>query len=129
MNHTIQPVIWALVCVLVLSIEAPAQAEWYNPWTWGQTSAKKKVTRQEPSTLQKVNHSTKQFFVKTADFLNPFDDSDSKPKHQRTSYSSGYSALKSSKNSSWGFGSWFAPEPAPPPETVSDFMALPRPKF
>lgn len=108
---------WASRVVLGLLLLAvtsgPAQAEWgfYNPFASHQA---KTASKSEPSTLTKMNQSTQQFFSKTADFLNPFNDADDKPP-------------KKESGSFWG--SWFGPsEPEPlPPATVGEFMGLPRP--
>ncbi|TWT31549.1 hypothetical protein [Blastopirellula retiformator] len=92
-------VVWGLL--LLVATGGSVQAEWsfYNPFA--SQPAKKKPS--QPS-----------FFSKTADFLNPFNDADDKPK-------------KKESGSFWG--SWFGPsEPEPlPPATVGEFMGLPRP--
>ncbi|PQO34300.1 hypothetical protein DTL21_12265 [Bremerella cremea] len=129
MNRTHQVIVWTLVCLLGLSMPLSAQADWYNPLTWGSsTSAPKKP--KGPSTFQKINNGTKDFFYKSADFLNPFNDGDDAKTTKRTSYNGGYrSTSKKQEDSSW-FGGWFSSEPEPgPPQTVSEFMDLPRPKF
>ena len=126
MKRTHQLLAWTLVCLFALSLPVAAQAEWYNPLSWVSSSSSSKKKSKEPSTLQKINSGTKDFFYKSADFLNPFDDADDNKKKKRYGYRS-----RSSKQeeTSW-LGSWFAPEPEPgPPETVSDFLDLPRAKF
>ena len=130
MKRTHQIIVWTLVCLLGLSLPMSAQAEWYNPLSWGSSSytAKKSTV---PSTLPKINSGTKDFFSKSADFLNPFNDGDDSKKSKRYSYNGGYrsASKKKTEESSW-FGNWFTTEPEPgPPQTVSEFMDLPRPKF
>ena len=128
MKRTQQLLAWTLVCLFALSLPVAAQAEWYNPLSWGSSSSSSKKKSKEPSTLQKINSGTKDFFYKSADFLNPFNDGDDNKKTRYT-YNGGYRSSKKQEETSW-FGSWFAPEPEPgPPETVSDFLDLPRAKF
>ncbi|MHC2066953.1 hypothetical protein ACYFX5_05750 [Bremerella sp. T1] len=127
MNRFKQLTIWTLVGVLALSVPAVASAEWYNPMSWMSSSSSKKS--KSPSTLQKLNKGTKDFFSTTADYMNPFNDADDHKKKQRYSYNGGYRSSKKKEESSW-FGGWFSSEPEPgPPETISDFMDLERPKF
>ncbi|MCC9604737.1 hypothetical protein LOC68_26510 [Blastopirellula sp. JC732] len=115
----------ALLGLFVLALSGtPAKAEWgvYNPF--GSKPAKK-TAKKEPSTLSKMNHSTQQFFSKTADFLNPFNDADEKPKKKVIPK---VSRTKETNSSWWSsmFGGGSEPEP---PETVDQFMSLDRPKF
>ncbi|GAA4422831.1 hypothetical protein [Bremerella cremea] len=122
--------VWTLVCISCLSLPAAASAEWYNPLSWTSSSASSKKKSKEPSTLQKFNQGTKDFFSKSADFLNPFDDADDKKKtNTRYQYNGGYRSSKKKEESSW-FGSWFQSDPEPrPAETISDFLDAPRPEF
>lgn len=128
MNRTVRHFLATLVIASVLGMQAEVQADWYNPFSWGETPTKK-VSKKEPGTLEKFNDGTKDFFSKTADFLNPFNDGESASKSTRYSYNGGYRASKPSE-SSWGWGSWFDSKPKKTaPETVSDFMDLERPRF
>ncbi|MBA2115081.1 hypothetical protein [Bremerella alba] len=121
-----QLVIWTLVCVCVVSVPTIASAEWYNPMSWMGSSSKKKS--KGPSTIQKINNGTKDFFTTTADYMNPFNDGDDHKK-KRYTYNGGYRSSKKQEDSSW-FGNWFTSEPDPgPPQTVSDFLDLERAKF
>lgn len=109
----------ALLGLFVLALSgSPAKAEWgiYNPFS---SKPAKKTAKKEPSTLTKMNHSTQQFFSKTADFLNPFDDADSKKK----------TVKKPKKESTSWWSSMFGSSEPAPPETVDQFMSLDRPKF
>ncbi|RCS42151.1 hypothetical protein DTL42_20180 [Bremerella cremea] len=131
MKRTTQIIVWTLVCLLGASLPMSAQAEWYNPLSWGSSPAPAKKST-GPSTLQKINNGTKDFFYKSADFLNPFDDAEDEKPTRRTTYRGGYhsaSKKKQQESSSW-FGGWFSTEPEPaPPQTVSEFLDLPRSKF
>ncbi|MFI4874686.1 MAG: hypothetical protein ACIALR_05090 [Blastopirellula sp. JB062] len=119
---------WMRLTVLGLFLLAMpgsmAHAEWgfYNPFA--STSAKK-TAKKEPSTLSKMNESTQEFFSKTADFLNPFDDDKAKPK--RKVIPSLKKPKKESDKSWWS--SLFGPSEPEPPETVDQFMSLERPRF
>ncbi|TWT31548.1 hypothetical protein [Blastopirellula retiformator] len=113
----------ALLGLFVLTLSAaPAQAEWglYNPFA---SKPAKKTAKKEPSTLSKMNQSTQQFFSKTADFLNPFNDGDEKPKKKVVPKIS-----RSKESTSW-WSSMFGGGDPEPPETVDQFMSLDRPKF
>lgn len=112
----------ALLGLFALALSgSPAKAEWglYNPFA---AKPAKKTAKKEPSTLSKMNHSTQQFFSKTADLLNPFDDAGAKKKT--------VPSLKKPKKetTSWWSSMFGSSEPAPP-ETVDQFMSLDRPKF
>jgi len=121
-----QLVIWTLVCVCVVSVPTIASAEWYNPMSWMSSSSKKKS--KSPSTLSKINTNTKNFFTKTADYMNPFNDADDHKKKQRYSYNGGY--RNKQKQDEPGWFDWMYTEPDPgPPQTVSDFLDMERPKF
>lgn len=129
MKRTSLVIVWTLVCLLGLSLPMSAQAEWYNPLSWGGSSAPAKKPA-GPSTLQKINTGTKDFFYKSADFLNPFDDAEDEKPTKRTTYRGGYHSASKKKQESSSWFSWFAPEPEPaPPQTVSEFLDLPRSKF
>lgn len=126
MNRTKQLFIWTLVCLCMLSLPAAASAEWYNPMSWMGSSSSKKSSG--PSTLQKINENTKQFFYKTGDYLNPFNDGNDK-KDTRYKYNGGFRGKKKQQSSSW-FGGLFTTEAEPKPaETISDFLDAPRPGF
>jgi len=127
MNRRIRLLVWALACTVILSAQAEARAEWYNPMSWTTSSNK---SRGKQSTFSKVAGGTKDFFNKTADYLNPFNDANDKPK-KKTRF--GGSTFRSSKtedtSSSWDIGSWFTTEEPRTAETVSDFMDMDRPNF
>lgn len=129
MNRIVQRFLAVLVITSVVSLQAEVQADWYNPFGWGEKPAKK-VSRNEPSTIEKLNDGTKDFFHKTADFLNPFNDGEPAPKKKRYSYNGGGYRTAKKQESSWGWGSWFQSKPEKTaPQTVSDFMDLERPDF
>lgn len=120
-----QLVIWTLVCVCVVSVPTIASAEWYNPMSWMSSSSKKKSSG--PSTLSKINTNTKNFFYKTADYMNPFNDADDNKK-ERYSYNGGYRGKQKKEEPGWFDWMYSEPEPGPP-QTVSDFLDLERAKF
>lgn len=129
MNRIVQHLLAMLVIAVVLGLQADVQAEWYNPFGWGEKTTKK-TSRKEPGTIEKLNNGTKDFFYKSADFLNPFNDGDDTPKKTRYSYNGGGYRPSKKQDSSWGWGSWFQSKPEKSaPQTVSDFMDLERPDF
>jgi hypothetical protein len=83
--------------------------------TWPSQSKKS----QGPSTMQKLNKNTKEFFGKTKNVLMPWSTSSQKPTDSRK-------AKKKSFFSSW------IPKPKrekEPPKTVTDFLGQERPRF
>lgn len=88
------------------------------PWLTRSSAPTRKA---EPSTLEKVNQGTKDFFGKTKEVLMPWSTTPQKPAARTSS--------KSAKSSSW-FSSWW-PEKKKEPEirTVNDFLGLERPQF
>jgi hypothetical protein len=107
--------------------------QWPKLWT-GATTAKAK-TRQ-PSAAQKVTNSTKQFFSKTADALNPWDDakdqqaSAPKPPTGKNVFSQASASKSKNEKStslipSWPWGDKEKPQEERP-KTVTDFLAQPR---
>ncbi|PHS00741.1 MAG: hypothetical protein COA78_23595 [Blastopirellula sp.] len=125
----------ALICAtFLLSASNPVQADWgiSNPFSWGST--KKTTKKKAPSTLSKMGTSTKDFFYKTGDFLNPFNDGKetSRPSLRKMpslpQLPSSRSKPKAEKKSSWT--SWLYPAEEPQaPRTVEEFMRLERSKF
>jgi hypothetical protein len=115
-----------------------ATSGWKFPKLWpsGTTS---RTTRKPagPSTWQKMTTSTKSFFSKTADVLNPFDDADDNqsaapPITGSNAYfaQAGRQKKKEEKSSTF-LPSWWTSEEEKPQkaETVQDFLARPRPGF
>jgi hypothetical protein len=88
------------------------------PWTARPAST---TRRNEPSTLEKINQGTKDFFGKTKEVLMPWSSSSKKPASRAGS--------RQPAKTSW-FSSWF-PEKKKEPEirTVNDFLSLERPQF
>jgi len=119
---------WLLAGALMFSAPYETRAEWYNPLSW--TSSSKKSSNKE-GTFSKVTNGTKDFFNKTADYLNPFNDANDKPKKKKTRF--GGSTFRSSKKqeepSAWDIGSWFTSDEPGTAQTVSDFMDMDRPNF
>jgi hypothetical protein len=116
---------------------AAKESSWAKLPGFGSDSktAKKPAGKKEPSTLTKMNNSTKSFFNKTADVLTPWDNNKKKPiSKQPTGYGTGGGAKTTAKAkkeepkgnilTSW----WKDKEPEPKrPKTVSDFIAGERP--
>lgn len=102
---------------------------WGMPKLWPQSTAKKPT---QPSTFSKMQTGTKQFFSKTADVLNPFDDANDPPKSSTSSSwnpfrSASTSGSTPAKKSSW---MWGAEEEEPSgPRTVNEFLAQPKPSY
>jgi hypothetical protein len=90
--------------------------------SWG-TSKKKPSASREPSTLNKLNKGTKEFFGKTKDVLMPWSKSSKKPAARPVS------TKKTPAKTPW-YKSWFTQkEPEKKPMTVSDFIGQDRPEF
>lgn len=115
---------------------ASANSTWRWPSLWSSSPTKKaKANTKQPSAVQNVTKSTKQFFSKTADALNPFDDAQAKQKQlpitgSNTVFSQASSSkAKDAKNTSlipsWMSGGSTKEEK---PKTVTDFLAQPRPQ-
>jgi hypothetical protein len=88
----------------------------------------------QPSAMQKVGRSTKNFFSKTADVLTPWDNDKKTAPRARTAtgvrrtYAGSPSAEKEEKKSF--LPNWFSKKDAPEePRTVNGFIAQPRPRF
>lgn len=105
---------------------------WSMPSLWPKSTSKKSS---QPSTWSKMQSGTKQFFSKTADVLNPFDDAKDPPKSSGSSsgmwnpfQSASNSSGTPAKKSSW---SWGAAEEEKPsgPRTVNEFLAQPKPAY
>lgn len=110
-------------------------------WSWPSSSKKATkatgassaaVTTKKPpeksswarSTFGTMGATTKKFWGETVDFLNPFD-------NKREPRQQGYQpqSLTESKEDS-RFFSWLTPEPPESePQSVNDFLRMPRPKF
>ena len=92
----------------------------------------------KPSTWQKMSSSTKGFFSKTADVLNPFDDQEDAVAEPSITGSNSYFSQASArrgrtKKKSGGMSllpTWpFGEEKPEEPETVNSFLARPRPGY
>ncbi|MEN6496490.1 MAG: hypothetical protein ABFD16_19565 [Thermoguttaceae bacterium] len=82
-------------------------------------SASTHKASREPSTLEKMNRNTKQFFGKVGQTLSP---SKPAPKKQPSPYNPWVKQTKKEKTSM--FGSWFAPKEPPPPRSLNEWMEL-----
>ena len=108
-------------------------AGWRMPKLLPSTSAKRPTG--QPTALQKMTSGTKQFFSKTADALNPWDDAnDAQPQRASGSHSafSRATSKKKKESDSGGSGllpaSWWSSEEDTKDKTVNDFLSRPRPK-
>jgi hypothetical protein len=109
----------------------PPTSGWKMPKLLPQASAPKRRTKKQPSTLSKMTSGTKNFFSKTADALNPWDD---KPQEQPkiTGSNSIFSQQKkAAREEDKGSGilpaSWWSADKDARPKSVNDFLAQPRP--
>lgn len=82
------------------------------------TASKKK----QPSPLDRIGQTSKQWWGATADFLNPFDD-DPKPRRQQ-----GYQP-QNERQQKPGFFSWFSQPEEEEITSVVDFIGQPRPRM
>ena len=106
-------------------------SSWGLPRLWPKTSAAKRPTGQ-PTALDKMTRGTKQFFSKTADVLNPWDDETDQPAPRPSGSNSAISRATKKKNESSGSGLlpaswWSSDEPDGRDKTVNDFLSRPRP--
>lgn len=117
---------------------APASKSkgWSMPKLWPSSTATRKPS--QPSTLSKMTTGTKQFFSKTADVLNPFDDANDPPKSSggsswnpfRNASSSQSSGAGSARMPNWSWNQDSSEDSAPQgPRTVNEFLAQPKPNF
>lgn len=153
----------ALVAATVLCVPAMADGPWWDPlnvtgsakpkaaarkpaakkessWKlpgFGTDSAKKAPThkKNEPSTLSKMNNSTKKFFAGAKDALTPWDNKKPAASKQPTGYGAagGQKSLARGKKEEKDKGNiltswWKDKEPEPKrPKTVPDFISGERP--
>jgi hypothetical protein len=106
-------------------------SSWGLPRLWPKTSAAKRPTGQ-PSTIGKMTTGTKQFFSKTADALNPWDDANDRPAPRASGSNSAISRATKKKKESSGSGLlpaswWSSDEDEGRDRTVNDFLSRPRP--
>jgi hypothetical protein len=107
--------------------------KWPSLWTESSTTTMPRAKPAGPSTLQKMNATTKSFFSKTADALNPWDDGP-EPEPKLTG-SRGFRRASGANEEptssflpSW---SWLGggEEEEKKPKTVNDFLMQPRPDY
>jgi hypothetical protein len=106
-------------------------ASWGMPRLWPKSSAAKRPTGQ-PTTMQKMTKGTKQFFSKTADALNPWDDEKEQPAPRASGSNSAISRATKKKKESSSSGLlpaswWSSDEDEGRDRTVNDFLSRPRP--
>jgi hypothetical protein len=103
---------------------------WKMPKLWPGSSAKRPTG--QPTMLQKATTGTKQFFSKTADALNPWDDANDQPPPRPSGSNSAFSRATKKKKESTGSGLspaswWTSEEKDDRDKTVNDFLSRPRP--
>jgi len=112
----------------------PPTSGWHMPTLWPSTSTAPAKSNQ-PGTLQKMSTGTKNFFSKTADALNPWDNKSQaapppKPSGSKSAFSQASAKKKQTQNTSmlpsWP---WGAKAEEKKPKTVTDFLSQPRPGF
>jgi hypothetical protein len=114
---------------------ARKDSSWFKLPGFGDSSAKKPATRKnEPSTLTKMNNSTKRFFSGAADALTPWDNKKPAARKSPTGYGTGsQKSLVRGKQKEEDKGNiltswWKDKEPEQKrPNTPSDFIAGERP--
>jgi len=100
-----------------------ADGWFYNPFGGSNTQTTKTAKKTEPSTLQKMNQGTKNFFTG----LNPFGVSKPRNTSSGSVFPSRNNLKPKKKEASW---SWWPTSPKEePPQTVDDFLARERPRF
>jgi hypothetical protein len=114
---------------------APPTSGWRFPRLWPTTTATKTRPNQ-PSAWQKMSSGTRNFFSKTADALNPWDDANDqpqpvKPSGRGSAFGSATAKKKSDAKSSSILPSswWTSEEEEKRPRDVNDFLKQPRPGF
>ncbi|MEX1041488.1 MAG: hypothetical protein WDZ51_12695 [Pirellulaceae bacterium] len=120
--------IYVIIGLLVVGTASFAQADgwFYNPFGGSSDQSTKTVKsskKTEPSTLQKMNQGTKEFFTG----LNPFAASKSRNASSGSIFPSRNNLKPKKKDSSWNW--WFSSQKEEPPQTVDDFLARERPSF
>jgi len=116
------------------SVSDTPTSGWKMPKMWpstGKTAASsraKKRQANQPSTLSKMSTGTQQFFSKTADALNPWDDKPAEAPKLTGSNSMFSRSVNKSKKSDVAPASWWGGESAKQnPKSVNDFLSQPRP--
>ena len=107
-----------------------ASTGWRMPKLWPGASAKRPTG--QPTSLQKMTTGTKQFFSKTADALNPWDDANDQPPARASGSNSAISRATKKKKESTSSGLspaswWSSDEKDDRDKTVNDFLSRPRP--
>jgi hypothetical protein len=110
-------------------------AAWRMPKLWPKSTPARKPT-QQPSTMQKMTTGTKQFFSKTADALNPWDDANDNQVRKASGSNSAFSqATKKKKpdesSNSLLPASWWSSEDKDSgrDKDVNAFLSRPRPGY
>ncbi len=113
---------------------APPTSGWKMPKLWPKTSAAPKRRSNQPSTLSKMTSGTKNFFSKTADAINPWDDKPAPPPKitgSNSIFTQQRQAAQKKKEASSGSvlpASWWGGDKKDSkPKSVNDFLSQPRP--
>ena len=109
----------------------PPMSGWHGPKLWPKAAVAKRKAP-EPTTWNKMTSGTRNFFSKTADVLNPWDDKPAKPPLKVTGSNTAFTHNHPAKPETSG-GSilpaawWSSDKKDQPPKSVNDFLSQPRP--
>jgi hypothetical protein len=114
----------------------PPTSGWKMPKLLPSTTAKARPKRKsnQPTTWNKMTNDTQQFFSKTADTLNPWDNKKPAPRQNLTGSNTAFTHNNAAKKVSTSSGavapaSWFSSDKGGQRATsVSDFLSQPRPQ-
>ena len=107
------------------------QDDWKMPKLWPTSSRSKSAAKpKSPSAWQKMTTGTKTFMAKTADVLNPFDDTEVKEPARFTGSRNARQAAakKEERSGSWLPSLWGHNDEDTEPKSVNEFLSRPRPQ-
>lgn len=115
----------------------PPTSGWHAPNLWPKTAAAAKRRPSAPTTWNKMTSGTRNFFSKTADALNPWDNKQPKQPQKVTGSSTAFTHNKSSKQEPtsgsilpaawWSSDKSDKKDSAGGPKTVNEFLSQQRP--
>jgi hypothetical protein len=110
---------------------SPPTSGWHMPKLWPSPAPDKRRVNQ-PTAWNKMTSGTQKFFSKTADALNPWDDTQPKPEPKisgsNTAFTHNNAAKQESKSSSVRPTSWWKTDTKDQtPKSVNEFLSQPRP--
>jgi hypothetical protein len=129
--------------VVAVATADPAHAE--SKWSWrnfvpfgakkAEPIARRPAQKAKPSMFSKFNQNTKAFFAQTKKMVPPWLLPDTQKRVQESTVSARESADRMRKEARTARRNFLSPwldrkeSPAKKPETVPDFLALPKPEF